>query len=114
MSRRADRRRPRAQRLVIGALLLALAGGCASPVQVRRQATGEERAAYELRGPSLADLQAEGRRLCPQGLDVQRADEQFERAKEPRSGWLTRWWDRAWLALDPPQRQAQLALTCRG
>lgn len=92
----------------------ALAGGCASRVEVRSLATGRsDISAYELRGSALPALQASAQRLCPQGGEIL---QQAQRAAvtEPESGALGRWVRAIGDSLEPPPRGAQLLLLCRG
>ena len=100
---------PTASRLAVAAL----ATGCSAVVDVRSLATGRvDVPAYELRGPELAMLQREARRLCPQGGEVLR---QSGRDQRPANGdgSLRQWMNAANEVLDPPKRQSQLVVVCK-
>ena len=90
-----------------------MATGCSAVVDVRSLATGRvDVPAYELRGPELAMLQREARRLCPQGGEVLR---QSGRDQRPANGdgSLRQWMNAANEVLDPPKRQSQLVVVCK-
>ena len=90
-----------------------MATGCSAVVDVRSLATGRvDVPAYELRGPELAMLQREARRLCPQGGEVLR---QSGRDQRPANGDgnLRQWMNAANEVLDPPKRQSQLVVVCK-
>ena len=90
-----------------------MATGCSAVVDVRSLATGRvDVPAYELRGPELAMLQREARRLCPQGGEVLR---QSGRDRRPANGdgSLRQWMNAANEVLDPPKRQSQLVVVCK-
>ena len=94
-----------------GAILtLALAaGGCATRSEVRSQINASGSPTFELRGTSLAVLDAEVERLCPKGADVLRRWQQHERA-EAESGFVRRW---TLDLVDKPSSRAQLQVSCR-
>lgn len=90
-----------------------LVTGCSVVVDVRSLATGRvDVSAFELRGPELAVLQREARRLCPQGGEVMR---QSGRDQRPANGdgSLRQWMNAANEVLDPPKRQSQLVVVCK-
>ena len=100
---------PTAVRLAVAAL----ATGCGAVVDVRSLATGRvDVPAYELRGPELAVLQREARRLCPQGGEVMR---QSGRDQRPANGdgTLRQWMNATSDVLDPLKRQSQLVVVCK-
>jgi hypothetical protein len=87
-------------------------GGCSGP-QVRTLGTGGGVPAYELRGTSLAAIEAEAHRLCSQGYEVLRQSQSFARP-EPDDNPGTQWLQQAgdWLA-GLPGSQAQATVVCR-
>ena len=100
---------PTASRLAVAAL----ATGCSAVVDVRSLATGRvDVPAYELRGPELAVLQREARRLCPQGGEVMRQSGRDQRPAN-NDGSLRQWMNAANEVLDPPKRQSQLVVVCK-
>ena len=93
--------------------VLLLATGCSAVVDVRSLATGRtDVSAYELRGPELAMLQREARRLCPQGGEVMRQSGRDQRPAD-EDGSLRRWMNATREVLDPPKRQSQLVVVCK-
>ncbi len=110
--------RPRARRaawLAASSQLAAavLATGCSAVVDVRSLATGRvDVSAYELRGPELALLQREARRLCPQGGEVLRQSGRDQRPANS-DGTLRQWMNATSEVLDPPKRQSQLVVVCK-
>ena len=91
----------------------ALATGCSAVVDVRSLATGRvDVPAYELRGPELAVLQREARRLCPQGGEVMRQSGRDQRPAN-RDGTLRQWMNATSDVLDPLKRQSQLVVVCK-
>ena len=100
---------PTASRLAVAAL----ATGCSAVVDVRSLATGRvDVPAYELRGPELAVLQREARRLCPQGGEVLRQSGRDQRPANS-DGSMRQWMNAANEVLDPPKRQSQLVVVCK-
>ena len=100
---------PTAIRLAVAVL----ATGCSAVVDVRSLATGRvDVPAYELRGPELAVLQREARRLCPQGGEVVRQSGHDQRPANG-DGSLRQWMNVANEVLDPPKRQSQLVVVCK-
>ncbi len=89
---------------------LALLSACAQ-VQVSSVSPDVKRPAYELRGATVAALQAEAARLCPQGFEVQR--QSSTDTKQPGEFRVVNWWNQAltWVADD--DRQAQMAVSCQ-
>ena len=110
--------RPRARRTAWLAAssqlaIAVLATGCSAVVDVRSLATGRvDVTAYELRGPELAVLQSEARRLCPQGGEVMRQSGRDQRPAN-RDGTLRQWMNATSDMLDPPKRQSQLVVVCK-
>lgn len=93
--------------------VVVLATGCSAVVDVRSLATGRtDVSAYELRGPALAMLQREARRLCPQGGEVMRQSGRDQRPADD-DGSLRRWMNATSEVLDPPKRQSQLVVVCK-
>lgn len=90
----------------------AVLAGCAAPVQVRHLSTGSPQSAFELRGPSLRELQIEADRLCPRGADVQRQSLRYERP-ENRDGLIRRWTQPAIDWVNPPDSEAQMMVVCK-
>lgn len=82
---------------------------CATRLDVRSQVNALGLPTYDLRGSSLAALETEVQRLCPQGADVLRRWQHHERA-EAESGLLRRW---TVDLVDRPLSQAQLQVVCR-
>ena len=106
---RKSARLPTAIRLAVAVL----ATGCSAVVDVRSLATGRvDVPAYELRGPELAVLQREVRRLCPQGGEVVRQSGHDQRPANG-DGSLRQWMNVANEVLDPPKRQSQLVVVCK-
>ncbi len=110
------RRTGRAVALML-ALMLAMAlaaSGCAGPVRTTAVATPQpDTPAYELAGPTLAQLRAEAARRCPQGFQVLRSAETGERRGGPDDGVVTRWLARGADVLAPPRQSAQLLVLCQ-
>lgn len=110
--------RPRTRRtawLAVSSQLVVavLATGCSAVVDVRSLATGRvDVSAYELRGPELAMLQREARRLCPQGGEVMRQSGRDQRPANS-DGTLRQWMNATSELLDPPKRQSQLVVVCK-
>lgn len=98
-------------RLIWPVAVAALAG-CAQPVRVNTLATGQpDRLAYELFGPSLADLRAQASQLCPQGGDIVRASESRQvNSTSPLPA--MRWAEDKTSRLLPAPGTAQLVVTC--
>jgi hypothetical protein len=97
-------------------LVLAVAGlwlGACSGPQVRSLGNGGGAPAYELRGTSLAAIEAEAARLCGKGYEVLRQSRSFARPEpddNPGAQWLQQAGD--WLA-GMPGNQAQATVVCR-
>lgn len=90
-----------------------LVTGCSVVVDVRSLATGRvDVSAFELRGPELAVLQREARRLCPQGGEVMRQSGRDQRPANS-DGTLRQWMNATSEMLDPPKRQSQLVVVCK-
>lgn len=87
--------------------------GCSGPT-VRTLGNGGGAPAYELRGTSLAAIEAEAARLCTRGYVVLRQAQTFARP-EPDDNAGTQWLQQAgdWLS-GMPGNQAQAAIECRG
>lgn len=96
--------------LWIAGLALSMLGACTTRLEVRSQAASGAAAAYELRGSNLQSLQAEAARLCPNGSQVLRQWQRFERA-EADAGFVRRW---TVDLVDSPRSQAQLQVVCQG
>jgi hypothetical protein len=98
--------------LMFVALLGSALAGCSGP-QVRTLGTGGGPPAYELRGASLAELQAEAARLCGNGYTVLRQAQRFASLQgDDNAG--TQWLQQAgyWLQ-GMPGNQAQATVQCR-
>jgi hypothetical protein len=96
---------------LVVSLVLGLVG-CSGP-QVRTVGTGGGAPAYELRGTSLAAIQAEAARLCIKGYEVLRQSHQFAPVQgddNAGSQWLQQAGD--WLS-GMPGNQAQATVQCR-
>jgi hypothetical protein len=114
--RRAPRLHACATRITQFALLTSALAcvGCASSVDVRAVATADPtQGAYELRGSTLAQLQVEARRLCPQGTEVLRQWQRYQQATSSDAQSLQ------WLASAPTwftdaEQGAQLMVACKG
>jgi hypothetical protein len=105
--------RARVARLAL--LTSVLAGvGCASSVDVRSVATADPMSgAYELRGQSLAQLQVEARRLCPQGAEVLRQWQRYQQAASTDSpSW--QWFGSVPAWFGDTEQGAQLMVACKG
>jgi hypothetical protein len=100
------------RRLTLMAIAGMCLGGCSGP-QVRTLGTGGASQAYELRGTSLAALEAEAARLCGKGFEVLRQSQSVARP-EPDDNPGTQWLQQAgdWLA-GMPGNQAQATVVCR-
>lgn len=101
-------------RRALGPLLalacLATLAGCASQrMDIRPQISANGQPAYELRGSNLQVLQAQVQRLCPNGADVLRQTQRFERP-ETEPGFVKRWTVEL---IDPPHTEAQMQVVCR-
>jgi hypothetical protein len=88
--------------------------GCASSVDVRTVATADPTlGAYELRGPTLAQLQLEAHRLCPQGTEVLRQWQRYQQASsvdtQSRQLFMS---VPAWFS--DAQQGAELMVVCKG
>lgn len=93
-------------------LPLAALLGCAT-VQVTHVATGGGEAAYELEGTSVAQLEAEAKRLCPHGHDVRRQSHNYKRMANDQL-YPVRLWDRITGNLNTPtNNKAQMAVVCK-
>ncbi|MBL0147864.1 MAG: hypothetical protein IPP87_03675 [Ideonella sp.] len=89
---------------------LLMLSACASPrMDIRPQISATGQPAYELRGTQLTVLQAEVTRLCPNGADVLRQTQRYERP-EAEPGFVKRWTIEL---LDPPHTEAQMQVVCR-
>ena len=90
----------------------AAATACSGP-QVRSLGNGSGPPAYELRGDSVAAIEAEAGKLCTQGYDVLRHGASFARP-EPDDNSDTQFQQQAgdWLSGMPGNR-AQATIVCR-
>jgi hypothetical protein len=101
-----------AQRLILVALATLSVAACSGP-QVRTVGNGGGAPAYELRGDSMAALQAEAARLCGHGYEILRQSQHFARPDgDDNVG--TQWLQQAgdWLS-GMPGNQAQATVMCR-
>lgn len=99
------------RRIALVAVACGLAA-CTGP-QVRTLANGGGPPAYELRGPSRAQIEAEAAKLCAQGYEVLRAGARFVRPEpddNPATQWLLQAGD--WLS-GMPGNEAQATIVCR-
>lgn len=96
--------------LTLAALGLGVVAGCAA-LHVRSVSSDPRAPAYELRGPSMAHLQAEAARLCPQGYDQPRQAQVQTRLSGEYAP--TRWWNTAAAWLDDDEVQVQLSVVCK-
>ncbi|HRH89626.1 MAG TPA: hypothetical protein PLO41_22490 [Rubrivivax sp.] len=96
----------------VALLVAGLVAGCSGP-QVRTLGNGGGPPAYELRGGSLAELQAEATRLCAHGYQLLRHGQRFARP-EPDDNAATQWLQQAgdWLS-GMPGNEAQATIVCR-
>lgn len=78
-------------------------------MDIRPQISATGQPAYELRGSNLQVLQAQVQRLCPNGADVLRQTQRFERP-ETEPGLVKRWTVEL---IDPPHTEAQMQVVCR-
>jgi hypothetical protein len=86
--------------------------GCAS-MAVHRVANAGPEAAYELEGTSLAQLDVEAARLCPQGYDTRRQWQSYQRLNNDEPFYM-RWWNRVSDTVNTPTNgKAQLAIVCK-
>jgi hypothetical protein len=101
-----------ARRLMLLTIASLWLGGCSGP-QVRSLGNGGGAPAYELRGTSLAAIEAEAQRLCGKGYELLRPAQSFARP-EPDDNPGTQWLQQAgdWLAGMPGNR-AQATVLCR-
>ena len=98
-------------RLIPAALACACLAGCAGP-QVRTLGNGNGAAAYQLRGSSLAAIEAEAHKLCARGFELVRVAQNFARPEpddNPATQWLLQAGD--WLS-GMPGNQAQATVIC--
>lgn len=100
------------QRQILAALTALSLAACAGP-QVRTLGNGSGAPAYELRGSSLAAIEAEAARLCSRGYDLLRSSQNFARP-EPNDDAGTQFLQQAgdWLS-GMPGNQAQATVLCR-
>ncbi len=99
-------------RLTFVALALLGNSACSGP-QVRSVGNGGGAPAYELRGSSLAALEAEATRLCSRGYFVLRSSQNVTRAEgEDSAGAQFLLEAGAWLS-GMPGNQAQATVLCR-
>ncbi len=99
-------------RLCLVVIGLAAVAACSGP-QVRSLGNGGGPPAYELRGSSLAAIDAEAGKLCARGYWVLRHGGNFARP-EPDDNPATQWLQQAgdWLS-GMPGNQAQATIVCR-
>jgi hypothetical protein len=97
----------------LAALAVVSIAACSGP-QVRSLASGGGAPAYELRGHSMAAIEAEAGRLCARGYDLLRQSQRYARP-EPEDNAATQWLQQAgdWLS-GMPGNQAQATIVCRG
>ncbi len=102
-----------ALRLCLSAAIAASGAACSGP-QVRSLGNGGGPPAYELRGDSLAAIEAEAGKLCARGYDVLRRSQRFARV-EPDDNAGTQFLQQAgdWLS-GMPGNGAQATIVCRG
>ena len=95
-------------------LIAALGATACSGPQVSSLGNGNGPPAYQLRGDSLAAIEAEAGRLCARGYDLLRQSQRFARP-EPDDNSATQWLQQAgdWLS-GMPGNQAQATIVCRG
>jgi hypothetical protein len=99
-------------RPILSAIAALSLAGCSGP-QVRSVGNGGGAPAYELRGPSLAALEAEAYRLCGRGYDVLRSSQNVTRPEGEDSAGAQFMLDAgAWLS-GMPGNQAQVTVICR-
>jgi hypothetical protein len=99
-------------RLILAAVALLSIAGCSGP-QVRSVGNGGGAPAYELRGSSLAALEAEAARLCSRGYLVLRSSQNATRPEgEDSAGAQFLLEAGAWLS-GMPGNQAQATVLCR-
>jgi hypothetical protein len=98
-------------RPILAALACACIAGCAGP-QVRTLGNGSGPPAYQLRGGSLAAIEAEAQKLCRRGFQLVRVSESFARP-EPEDTAASQWLLQAgdWLS-GMPSNQAQATVIC--
>jgi hypothetical protein len=101
-----------AHRPILAALATLSVAACSGP-QVRTVGNGQGAPAYELRGTSLAAIEAEAARLCSRGYQVLRSSQSFARP-EPDDNGGTQFLQQAgdWLS-GMPGNQAQATVLCR-
>jgi hypothetical protein len=99
-------------RLILAAVALLSIAACSGP-QVRSVGNGGGAPAYELRGTSLAALEAEAHRLCGHGYDLLRSSQNVTRPEGEDSAGAQFLLDAgAWLS-GMPGNQAQATVLCR-
>jgi hypothetical protein len=98
---------------LVALLAFAAIAACSGP-QVRSLANGGGPPAFELRGDSMAAIEAEAGRLCARGWDLLRQSQRYARP-EPDDNAATQWLQQAgdWLS-GMPGNQAQATIVCRG
>jgi hypothetical protein len=99
-------------RPILAALAALSIAACSGP-QVRSVGNGGGAPAYELRGSSLAAIEAEASRLCSRGYEVLRASQNFSTSElEDNAGSQFLLEAGAWLS-GMPSNQAQATVLCR-
>lgn len=99
-------------RLILAALASLSLAACAGP-QVRSLGNGAGAPAYELRGTSLAAIEAEAARLCSRGFELLRSSQNFATSElDDNAGSQFLLDAGAWLA-GMPGNQAQATIVCR-
>jgi len=87
--------------------------GCAT-VDVRGIGSGGRESAYELHGATLAELDIEAKRLCPNGYEALHRWQRYHRPQN-ESGNVASWWNRVTDLVSPPSdNDAQLTVLCKG
>lgn len=99
-------------RLMAAAVFTLGAAGCSGP-NVRTLGNGDGAPAFELRGDSLAQIEAEAGRLCSRGYVLVRSAQSYA-PTQPDDNAATQWFQQAgfWLS-GMAGNQAQATILCR-
>lgn len=90
---------------------MALGLASCAQLEVNSLSADPKRAVYELQGATLAQLQTDATRLCPQGFDVLRQTQTDVR--QPGGLKAIGWWNEALSWLEDDRRQAQMVVSCK-
>jgi hypothetical protein len=92
-------------------LAMALVLTSCAQLEVNSLSADPKRPVFELHGATLAQLQTDATRLCPQGFDVLRQTQADVR--QPGGLKAIGWWNEALSWLEDDRRQAQMVVSCK-